>query len=54
MARLAELMRGLVHQEIDQGWILSEMEKYSQQVYYSAQALHHRYQVEEQSKIRYP
>jgi len=46
MQRMAELLRGLMHQEIDRGWLLSEMDVQAEQMHLAVRSLRTRYDVE--------
>ena len=46
MQRMAELLRGLTHNEIDRGWLLSEMDVQAEQMHLAVRSLRNRYDTE--------
>lgn len=46
MQRMAELLRGLMHNEIDRGWLLSELDLHSEQMHLAVRSLRDRYEAE--------
>jgi hypothetical protein len=46
MQRMAELLRGLMHNEIDRGWLLAEMDTQTEQMHLAVRSLRNRYDAE--------